>query len=55
MQSTTFTTTHDEKLSVKDHSLPKMHVIGYPFAGGQTKEGANLSPGVLRDQEWFKE
>lgn len=32
----------------------KVHVIGYPFAGGQGLQGPELSPGWLFRQEWLQ-
>ena len=34
---------------------PNIHVIGYPFAGGQPKAGVELTPEWLQNQKWFKE
>ena len=32
----------------------KVHIIGYPFAGGQGKSGPELSPGWLFRQDWLQ-
>jgi hypothetical protein len=32
----------------------KVHIIGYPFAGGQGLQGPELSPGWLFRQEWMQ-
>ena len=33
----------------------KVHVIGYPFAGGQGQQGPELSPGWLFRQDWLQD
>lgn len=33
----------------------KVHIIGYPFAGGQPRSGPELSPDWLFDQKWIRE
>ena len=32
-----------------------MHIIGFPFGGGQEKPGPELSPVWLLEQPWLKE
>jgi hypothetical protein len=32
-----------------------VHIIGFPFAGGQQRPGPELAPKWLLEQEWLKE
>lgn len=35
--------------------MKKIKVLGYPFAGGQGRNGVQLTPSWLQNQAWFKD
>ena len=35
--------------------MKKIKVLGYPFAGGQGRNGVQNTPGWLNNQDWFKD
>jgi len=36
------------------NSVRKLKVLGYPFAGGQSKYGIEMTPKILQSKPWFQ-